>query len=42
MTYKTYMQKLMPMMERRFNYVFHKCSYLIRALDRNKYSHTEI
>ena len=42
MTYKTYMQKPMPMVERRFNYVFHKCPYLIRALDRNKYSHIEL
>ena len=42
MTYTTYMQKLMPMVERRLNYVFHKCPYLIRALDRNKYSHIEL
>ena len=42
MTYKTYMQKPMPMVERRFNYVFHKCPYLIRALDSNKYSHIEL
>ena len=41
MTYTTYMQKPMPMVERRFNYVFHKCPILIKALDRNKYSHTE-
>ena len=32
MTYNTYMQTPMPMVERRFNYVFHKCPYLIRAL----------
>ena len=32
MTYNTYMQKPMPMVERRFNYVIHKCPYLIRAL----------
>ena len=42
MTYKTYMQKPMPMVDRRFNYVFHNCPYLIRALDRNKYSHIEL
>ena len=42
MTYTTYMQKPMPMVERRFNYVFHKCPYLIRALDRNKFSHLEL
>ena len=40
-TYNTYMQQPMPMVERRFNYVFHKCPYLIRALDRNNYSHIE-
>ena len=33
MTYTTYMQKPMPMVERSFNYNFHKCPYLIRALD---------
>ena len=38
----TYMQKPMPMVERRFNYVFQKCPYLIRALNRNKYSHIEV
>ena len=32
MTYNTYMQTPMPLVERRFNYVFHKCPYLIRAL----------
>ena len=32
MTYNTYMQTPMLMVERRFNYVFHKCPYLIRAL----------
>ena len=32
MTNNTYMQTPMPMVERRFNYVFHKCPYLIRAL----------
>ena len=32
MTYITYMQRPMHMLERRFNYVFHKCPYLIRAL----------
>ena len=42
MAYTTYMQKPMPMVERRLNYVFHKCPYLIRALDRNKYSHLEL
>ena len=42
MTYTTYMQKSMHMVERRFNYVFHKCPYLIRALDHNKYSHIEL
>ena len=42
MTYTTYMQKPMPMVERRFNYVFHKCPYLIRALDHNKYSHIDL
>ena len=31
-TYNSYMQKPMTMVERRFNYVFHKCPYLIRAL----------
>ena len=31
-TYNTFMQTPMPMVERRFNYVFHKCPYLIRAL----------
>ena len=31
-TYNTYMQTPMPMVERRFNYVFDKCPYLIRAL----------
>ena len=31
-TYNTFMQTRMPMVERRFNYVFHKCPYLIRAL----------
>ena len=31
-TYNTYMQTPMPMVERRFSYVFHKCPYLIRAL----------
>ena len=41
MTYITFMQKPMPMVERRFNCVFHKCPYLIRALHRNKYSHIE-
>ena len=30
-TYNTYMQTPMPMVERRFNYVFHKCPYSIRA-----------
>ena len=42
MTYTTYMQKPMPMVERRFNYIFHKCPYLTRALDRNKYSLIEL
>ena len=42
MTYTTYMQKPIPMVERRFNYVLHKCPFLIRALDRNKYSHIEL
>ena len=42
MTYTTYMQKPMPMVERRLNYVFHKCPYIIRALDRNKHSHIEL
>ena len=42
MTYTTYMRKPMPMVDRRFNYVFHKCPYSIRALDRNKYSHKEV
>ena len=42
MTYTTYMQKPMPMVERRFDYVFNKCPYLIRPLDRNKYSHIEV
>ena len=42
MTYKIYMQKPMPMVERRFNCVFHKYPYLIRALDRNKYFHIEL
>ena len=41
MTYTTYMQKPMPMVERRSNYNFHKCPYLIRALDPNKYSHIQ-
>ena len=39
MTYTTYMQKPMPMVERRLKYVFHKRPYLLRALDRNKFSH---
>ena len=42
MTYTTYMQKPMPMVERRFNNVVQNCPYLIRALDRNKYSHIEL
>ena len=42
MTYRTYMQKPMPMVERRFNYVFNKCPYLIRKLDCNKYSHIDL
>ena len=42
MAYKTYMQKPMPIVERIFNSVFHKCPYLIRALDCNKYSHIEL
>ena len=42
MTYTTYKQKPMPMVQRRFNYVFHKCPYLIRALDHNKYSHIQL
>ena len=42
MTYISYMQRPMHMLERRFSYVFHKCPYLIRALDRNKYSHIEL
>ena len=42
MTSTTYMQKPMPMVERRFNYVFHKCPYLIRSLDRNDFSHIEL
>ena len=42
MTYITDMQKPMPMVERRFDYVFNKCPYSIRALDRNKYSHIEV
>ena len=41
-TYNTYMQQPMSMVERRMNYVFHKCPYLIRALDRNKCSHIEL
>ena len=40
-TYNTYMQQPMPMVERRFNYVFGECPYLIRALERNKYPHIE-
>ena len=32
MTYNTYMQTPMPMVERRFNYVFRKCPYLKGAL----------
>ena len=32
MTYITYTQRPMHMLERRFNYVFRKCPYLIRAL----------
>ena len=36
MTYKTYIQQPMPMVERKMNYVIHKCPQLIRALDRNK------
>ena len=32
MTYKTYTQRPMHMLERRFNYIFHKCPCLIRAL----------
>ena len=42
MTYITYTQRPMHMLEKRFNYIFHKCLYLIRALDRNKYSHIEL
>ena len=42
MTYNTYMQKPMLIVERRFYYDFHKCPYLIRELDRNKYSHIEL
>ena len=41
-TYNTYMQQPMPMVERRMNYVFHKCPYLIRAIDCNKCSHIEL
>ena len=36
MTYKTYIQQPMPMVERRMNCVIHKCPQLIRTLDRNK------
>ena len=32
-TYNTYMLRSMPMVERRVNYVFHKCPYLIGALE---------
>ena len=42
MTYNSYMQQPMPMVERRFKYVFRECPYLIRALDRNKCSHIEL
>ena len=42
MTYITYTQRPMHMLERRFNYIFHKCSYLLGALDRNKYSYIEL
>ena len=42
MTYNSYMQQPMPMVERRFKYVFRKCPYLIRALDRKKCSHIEL
>ena len=42
MTYRTYMQNSMPMVETRFNYVFHERPYLTRALDRNKDSHIEL
>ena len=41
-TYNTYMLRSLPMVERRMNYVFRKCPYLIRALERNKYSHIEL
>ena len=33
MTYINYTQTPMHMLERRFNYVFHKCPYLIKVLD---------
>ena len=32
-TYNTYMLQPLPMVERRRNYVFRKCPYLIRALE---------
>ena len=38
MTYRTYMQKLMLMVETRLNFIFHKYQQLIRALDHNKYT----
>ena len=31
-TYNTYMQQPIPMVERKFSYVFHKFPYLLRAL----------
>ena len=43
MTYITYTQRPMHMLERRFNYIFHKFPYLIRAIDsKNIYSHIEL
>ena len=36
-TYNTYMQTPMPMVERRFSYIFHKCPYLISALYKHDY-----
>ena len=36
MTYKTYMQQPVPMVERRLNFVIHKNPQLKKALDRNK------
>ena len=38
MTYKTYIQQPMPMVERRLNYIIHKSPQLIKVLDCSKNS----